>query len=54
MSRRAKLTVLRLMPVLLLTLAAAAWFDDVQEGGPYVIRNLLPPVAVIVLAYVTL
>ena len=26
--------------LLLLTIAAAAWFNDVQQGGPYVLRNL--------------
>ena len=44
----------RLLPVLLITLAMAAWFNDVQQGGPYVIRNLLPPLAVVLLSAVTL
>jgi len=52
MRDRVRLTVLRLLPVLLLTIAAAAWFNDVQDGGPYVLRNLLPPVLLLLLATV--
>ena len=32
----------RLLPVLLVVLAAALWFADVEQGGPYVLRNLCP------------
>ena len=28
--------------MLLISIAAAVWFNDVQGGGPYVLRNLLP------------
>ena len=52
MRDRVWLTVLRVLPVLLLTIAAAAWFNDVQDGGPYVLRNLLPPVLLLLLATV--
>ena len=48
-----QLTV-RLLPVVLVTLAMAAWFNDVQQGGPYVLRNLLPPIAVVALSAWTL
>ncbi len=32
----------------------AAWFADVQGDGPYLLRNLLPPLAAIMLAYLGL
>lgn len=54
MDERARLTVIRVLPLVLLTVAAAAWFNDVQHGGPYVLRNLLPPAVLLVLATVTL
>ena len=54
MTDRGKRTAVRLLPLVLLTIAAAAWFHDVQDGGPYVMRNLLPPLAVLLLATVTL
>ncbi len=44
----------RLLPVMLLVLAAAAWFNDVQEGGLYVARNLVPPLMIVFLAGLTL
>lgn len=53
MKQRVWLTVIRVLPLLLLTIAAAAWFNDVQGGGPYVLRNLLPPVVLLLLATVT-
>ena len=31
-----RLTAIRVLPLLLLTIAAAAWINDVQEGGPWV------------------
>jgi hypothetical protein len=43
-----------MLPLLLLTVAAAAWFNDVQQGGPYVLRNLLPPAVLLLLAALTL
>ena len=48
------LMFVRLLPVILLVLAAAAWFNDVQEGGRYVLRNLVPPLTVVALAALTL
>ena len=53
MRDRARLTVIRMLPVLLLTIAAAAWFNDVQGGGPYVLQNLLPPAVLLLLATIT-
>jgi hypothetical protein len=37
-----RLILLRLLPIVLVSIAAALWFNDVQQGGPYVMRNLLP------------
>ena len=53
MPDRARLTAIRVLPVLLLTIAAAAWFNNVQEGGPYVLRNLLPPAILLLLSIST-
>lgn len=46
--------VLRLLPVLLVSLAAGLWFADVQEGGPWVTRNLVPLVVLVGLSFLTL
>lgn len=54
MRARLRATLLRLLPLLLVTVAAAFWFEDVQQGGPYVLRNLLPLVLVSILAGITL
>lgn len=45
---------LRLAPVVLVTAIAAAWFHDVQDGGPWVLRNCVPLVALVLLAAFTL
>jgi hypothetical protein len=50
----ARLMFVRLLPVALLIIAAGAWFHDVQQGGPYVLRNLVPPFIVLVLCFITL
>jgi hypothetical protein len=50
MSNNVKLTLWRLLPVVLVAAAAAFWFNDVQEGGPYVLRNLLPLALLVLLA----
>jgi len=54
MRARLRMTLIRLLPLLLVTVAVAFWFNDVQQGGPYVLRNLLPPVLVLILAAITL
>jgi hypothetical protein len=46
--------LLRLLPVLVGVLILGAWFDSVQGGGLYVLRNLVPPVAAVLLAGLTL
>lgn len=48
-----RLVFVRLLPVALLLAAAAVWINDVQGGGPFVLRNLVPPALVLVLAAVT-
>lgn len=54
MQDRGRLMIVRLAPLVLVTVAAAFWFNDVQQSGPYVLRNLLPPIVVVVLATITL
>lgn len=50
----ARYIVWRLMPVIFVAVAAGFWFNDVQEGGEYVARNLLPLAVLIALAGYTL
>jgi hypothetical protein len=50
MGNTVKLTLWRLLPVVLVAAAAAFWFNDVQESGPYVLWNLLPLVLLVLLA----
>lgn len=54
MQTRHKFLVLRLLPVVLLVLAAGFWFADVQQAGPWTARNLVPLVALVLLAFLTL
>ena len=54
MEARDKRIAARLLPVLLVALAAGAWFADVQAGGPWLARNLAPLAALVVLSYITL
>ena len=49
-----RLTLVRLLPLVMLVVAAAAWIHDIQGGGPYVLRNLGPPFLILLLAAVTL
>ena len=49
-----KFLLWRLMPVILVATAAAFWFYDVQDGGPYVMRNLAPLALLIILCGVVL
>ena len=50
----ARLILVRLLPVILVVTAAGAWFGKVQGGGPFVERNWLPLVMVVLLAALTL
>jgi hypothetical protein len=54
MNSSMKPMLIRLLPVLLGVLMLGAWFHNVEEGGLYVFRNLVPPVTVILLAGMTL
>jgi hypothetical protein len=54
MKEHNKYLVARLFPVLLLAIAAAFWFADVQQGGPWVARNLVPLLALVLLSWLTL
>lgn len=54
MEENTKYLVVRLFPVLLLGVAAAFWFADVQQGGPWVVRNLVPLLALVLLSWLTL
>lgn len=49
-----RLFLVRLAPVVMLVVAAGFWFNDVQQGGPYLWRNLVPPLALVALAALTL
>ena len=49
----ARLIAIRLLPVLLVMVAAGLWISDVEEGGQYVARNLVPMAVVLVLAGLT-
>jgi hypothetical protein len=51
---QAKTLSIRLLPVLLILLAAAFWFEDVEERGPFLLRNLFPLLVLLLLAAVTL
>jgi hypothetical protein len=54
MKTSSRYLVVHLLPVALVTIAAGAWFYDVQQGGPWVGRNLLPLAVLLLLSYVTL
>jgi hypothetical protein len=54
MESAVKFTLWRLLPVVLVAVAAAVWFNDVQQGGPYVLRNLVPLVLLVMLAAIVL
>lgn len=54
MEARHKYLVIRLLPVVLLAIAAAFWFVEVQQGGPWATRNLVPLAVLVALASLTL
>ena len=49
-----RLILVRLTPLVLLVAALAFYIHDVQSGGPYVLRNLVPPLMLLALAALTL
>lgn len=54
METNTKYLVVRMLPVVLVATAAAFWFADVQQGGQWVLRNLLPLAILLGLCYLTL
>jgi len=48
-----RLVVVRVLPVLLLLVAAAAWFGEVQDTRQYLVRNYIPLGIVLLLAVMT-
>ena len=54
MEAQEKRLVVRLLPVLLIAIAAGLWFADVQDGGPWIGRNLAPLAVLVILSHVTL
>ena len=54
MEARHKFLVVRLLPVILLATAAGFWFVDVQQGGPWTARNLLPLLVLVLLSALSL
>jgi len=49
-----KLILIRLLPVVLVTAASMAYVARVQGPGPYLVANLLPMLAVLLLGAITL
>ena len=49
MTETTRQSLARLLPVVLGVIVVGAWFADVQNSGPYVMRNLLPPAFIVVL-----
>lgn len=54
MAAATRYLILRLLPVVLVCIAAGLWFAEVQEGGPWVGRNLLPLAVLAALSWLTL
>lgn len=54
MEEATKFTLWRMLPVILLAIAAAVWFNEVQNDGRYVLRNLVPIAILVLLCGVTL
>ncbi len=44
----------RLLPVIFITIAAGFWIANVQEGGPFVLRNLIPLMLLVIISWVAL
>ncbi|NNC77776.1 MAG: hypothetical protein HKN77_07415 [Woeseiaceae bacterium] len=54
MTKRPIQIIFRLSPVIFVCAAAVTWFNDVQQSGPWVVRNYLPLAILLGLALVTL
>lgn len=49
-----RLLIVRILPVVLICVAAGLWFADVRQGGPWMLRNLLPLAVLLGLCFLTL
>jgi hypothetical protein len=49
-----RLVFVRLLPVVLVVVAVGLWFVEVENGGPWVSRNLAPLVILVLLSWWTL
>ena len=54
MRTSARRLVVRILPVVLICVAAGLWFADVRQGGPWMLRNLLPLAVLLGLCFLTL
>ena len=54
MSRSRAVLPVRLLPVLLMILAAAFWFREVQQHDRYLFANLVPLLVLLILSWLTL
>jgi hypothetical protein len=54
MSPVAKMILVRLLPVLLVIAAAMTYAASIERGDAYLLRNLIPMLAIVVLSIVTL
>ena len=54
MSRSRAVLPVRLLPVLLITVAAAFWFREVQQHDHYLLANLVPLLFLLILSWLTL
>ena len=53
MAVRGATLLVKLGPVILVLLAAALWIADIESGGPYLLRNLLPLLVLMLLSFIT-
>jgi len=49
-----KLLLIKIVPVILVVAVAALWFAEVEAGGQYILRNLVPILVLLLLALLTL
>jgi len=54
MSKVSKQILLRLLPVLFIIAAATYFAASVERGDAYLLRNILPMLAIVVLSFITL
>ena len=54
MGKMRNVIIWRMLPVILVTSVAAFWFNDVQQGGPFILRNLVPLALLVLLSWLTL